>query len=128
MAFIVTAHRAGTGMADAYEDYLAKRKLAYVRAIPGVRSYTAYRRGNLFGPFGQAAPEPRFDIVAVIEVDDPKSFAEVTASPEFQSFRHEYAPWIEHQPGLYESRVIEQQAALTREEYWCGTWPELVKR
>jgi hypothetical protein len=114
---IITAHSARPGMADEYEDFLANRKIAFVRGLSSIDSYNVYRCGDVF-TYGQPADDaPKYNMVAILEVNDIEKAREEVNSPEFEALRGEYGSLIVPRPGLYVTEKVEQRSAMSAEEY-----------
>lgn len=114
---IITAHSARPGDEDAYEDFLAHRKIAFVRGLSSIDRYDVYRCGEIF-TYGEPAPDaPKYNMVAILEVNDLEKAREEVNSPEFLELRGEYGPLMIPKPGLYVTHKVEQRAAMSGDEY-----------
>jgi heme-degrading monooxygenase HmoA len=123
MPQVVTAYQIQAGKLDEYEEFLALRKLAVVRGLPGVVSHEVYRCGQVY-EFGSPAPDaPRYDMVALTELEDYERAREGLRSREFQSLREEYAHMLVPQPGVYVARRVDQRGAFSAREYWGAEPP-----
>jgi hypothetical protein len=119
MPSIVVVHSIAPGQSELYEDFVAKRKLAFIRSLPGVQRYEVFRRIRKLEPeFPEM--ELSYDIVATLEIDDLDTLQAARATPEYDAFRNEYVHLLQPRPVVYEARKMESEAALSREEFWAG--------
>ena len=86
-------------VADAYENYLEKKKIALVESEPHIISFEIYRIDSIFGPAvanPQNLPtEPPYQFVAKIEVTSIEEFANAEQTPEAQEFTKEYSAFLD---------------------------------
>jgi len=85
--------------ADAYEQYLKKKKINFLRSKPYIDSYESYRIDKVLAPsiVGAKNPpsEPPYQFLAVCEVKDMEAFAKDHQSPEMQVFEKEYSAYLD---------------------------------
>jgi heme-degrading monooxygenase HmoA len=119
---MLTVYRIQADSKELYEEYLAKRKVDYIRNMPGVRGFQVFRRARRLEP-DNPSQEFDFDIVAVIDVDDVEAFQAERAGDEYDEFRREYVHLLEPAPvPIYEAERIECEAGagLSAGEFWAG--------
>lgn len=123
MPTLIVVHGIAPGAEELYEQFLLKRKLAYIRGLPGVRRYEVFRRDRPLEP-GAPESEIEYDIVVILETDDLDALQAARATPEYDAFRREYVDLIEPTPVIYEARRLEAEAALSADEFWSGSETE----
>ncbi|HEY2715673.1 MAG TPA: hypothetical protein VGI73_05580 [Solirubrobacterales bacterium] len=120
MPTMLTVYRIEAQGKELYGEYLAKRKVEYVRNLPGVKQFQVFRRARRLEP-ESPSEEFDFDIVAVIDVDDVEAFQAVRDGQDYDDFRQEYVHLLEPKPvPIYEAERIECEpgAGLSAEEFW----------
>lgn len=118
MPFLVTAHSTQPGKEDLYEKFLQKRKLWFVRNLPGVKRYDVYRTDHrVDDPAANKPADMRYNLVAVIEVEDLEAARKMHVGPEYQAFMAEYIGWLEEDPSMYVAHEVESTAELSKQEF-----------
>lgn len=114
---VITAHSARPGMEADYEDFVAHRKLAYVRGLSSVERYDVYVTQEIFNYGEPATDAPKYNMFAIFDVNDVEKAREETSSEEFMELRGEYGPMMIPRPGIWVARKVEQKAAMSADEY-----------
>ncbi len=118
MPFLVTAHSTQPGKEDLYEEFLQQRKLWFVRNLSGIKRYDVYRTDHRAdNPAANKPQDMRYNIVAIIEVEDLEAASKVHLSPEYQAFMAEYIGLLEDDPSMYVAHEVELTAQLSKEEF-----------
>jgi hypothetical protein len=128
MPTMLTVYRIEPEGKELYGEYLVKRKIDYVRNLPGVKQFQVFRRARRLEP-ESPSEEFDFDIVAVIDVDDVEAFQAVRAGQDYDDFRQEYVHLLEPKPvPIYEAERLECDpgAGQSADEFW-GEHPEAVR-
>ncbi len=86
--------------ADDYEQYLKRKKIAFIRSLPGIKSYEIYRIDGVVGSPPNAPSKPPYQFVAKIEVSSLGDFAKASQTPEMQALLKEYDVYLEPSGGL----------------------------
>jgi hypothetical protein len=85
--------------ADAYEEYLKKKKVNLLRSKPYIDHYESYRIDRVLAPSVLNAKnppsEPPYQFIARCEVNDMEAFAKDHQSPEMQAFAEEYSSYLD---------------------------------
>jgi len=85
--------------ADAYEEYLKKKKVNLLRSKPYIDSYESYRIDRVLAPSVNDAKnpptEPPYQFVAKCEVNDMEEFARDAQTPDMLTFAEEYSSYID---------------------------------
>lgn len=119
MPFLVTAHATKPGEEDFYEKFLQDRKLAFIRALPEVKNYTVFRTERRADDPGQGRPETiKYDIIAIVEVEDIATIKKLRMSPLYQEFAGEYRGLLEDDPAIYIAHEVTENAQKTKAEFW----------
>lgn len=122
MPTMMTVYRIDPDGKELYEEYLARRKVEYIRNMPGVRNFQVFKRARRLEP-DAPSEEYAFDIVAIIEVDDVEAFQAERAGAEYDAFRTEYVHLLAPAPvPIYEAELIDCPAGegLSADEFWAG--------
>lgn len=119
MPSIVVVHSIAPGKSELYEEFLVKRKVAFIQSLPGVQRYEVLRRDRRIEPESPEIEIP-YDIVAVLDVEDLDTFQAARATPEYDAFRNEYVHLLQPRPVVYQARRMQREAALSRDEFWAG--------
>ena len=121
MPFLVTAHSTKPGMEDFYEGFLQNRKLAFVRALPGVKRYDVYRMDHRADdPKANGGAAMKYTIVAIIEVEDMAAAQALRSSKQYQEFVSEYIDLLEDDPAIFAAHAVQQLAAVSKAEFWSA--------
>ncbi len=121
MPFLVTAHSTTPGQEDFYEEFLKNRKLAFVRALPGVKNYTVFRTEQRADNTMASGNEPmKYNIIAIIEVEDMAAAHDLRSSALYQDFVGEYINLLEDDPTIYTAHEVLQIAEKTKSEFWVS--------
>lgn len=119
MPILVTAHSTKAGKEDVYEEFMRRRKLWFIRNLPGITNYQVFRTERRFGASGPSgSSEMRYNFVAIIEVDDLAEAVKLYSSDLFQNFVKEYIDLLEDDPALYEAHVVEQTGMESKDDFW----------
>ena len=85
--------------ADDYEQYLKRKKVAFIRSKPYVDSYEIYRVDKVLAPAVVDAKnppsEPPYQFVAKCEVNNLEDFGKDNQTPEMQAFAQEYSAYVD---------------------------------
>jgi len=85
--------------ADAYEQYLKRKKVALLRSKPYIDSYESYRIDRVLAPSVLNAKnppsEPPYQFMARVEVNNLEDFAKDAQTPEMMAFAEEYSSYID---------------------------------
>lgn len=119
MPVIITAHSTKPGKEDLYEEFMRRRKLWFIRHLPGITHYQVFRTERRFGICGPSGSSGmRYNFVAIIEVDDLAEAVKLSSSDLFQNFVKEYIDLLEDDPALYEAHVVEQTGMESKDDFW----------
>jgi len=126
MPFLVTAHSTQPGQEDLYEEFLQQRKLWFVRSLPGIKRYSVYRTDHrVDDPTANKPEDMRYNIIAIIEVEDMKAAQALHESPEYQAFMAEYVGLLEDDPSMYVAHEVATTGQLSKDEF-CDVHPEIA--
>ncbi len=96
---IVVYNAKDANNADAYEQYLKRKKIPFLRSKPYINSFEMHRVDKVLAPsiVGAKNPpsEPPYQFVARCEVNDMEAFAKDHQSPEMQAFEEEYSAYLD---------------------------------
>ena len=84
--------------ADAYEQYLKRKKVALLRSKPYIDSYDSYRIDKVLAPAivdpKNPPSEPPYQFVAKCEINNLEDFVKDMHTPEMMAFAEEYSAYI----------------------------------
>lgn len=119
MPFLVTTHNTKPGKEDLYEEFLCKRKLWFIRNLPGIIRYEVFRTERRAGTSGPvASTDLRYMVVAIIECEDVVEMYKLRSSDLYQNFIKEYVDLLEDDIALYEARALEP-TGYTKDDFWA---------
>ncbi len=88
--------------ADEYEEYLKRKKIAFISSQPWAKSYEIYRIDGVVGP-----GKPPYQFLAKIEVTSVADFVKGGQSPEMQALLKEYDGYLEPSRGFTVGHKVE---------------------
>ncbi len=119
MPFLITAHSTKPGEEDFYEKFLQDRKLAFVRDLPEVKNYTVFRtRRRADDPVEGKPNTIKYDIIAIVEVEDIEAVKKMRMSKLYQDFASEYRGLLEEDPAIYIADEVPEMAQKSKSEFW----------
>jgi hypothetical protein len=85
--------------ADAYEQYLKRKKVNLLRSKPYIDFYESYRIDKVLAPSvlnpKNPPSEPPYQFVARCEINDLEQFIKDAQTPEMMAFAEEYSSYID---------------------------------
>jgi hypothetical protein len=85
--------------ADAYEQYLKRKKIPLLRSKPYINSFDMYRVDKVLAPSvvdpKNPPSEPPYQFIAKCEVNNLEDFGKDHQTPEMQAFAQEYSAYID---------------------------------